>query len=124
MPALFDNSVLDATLTKISTATALHITSGTPTTRAGVLSASLANVTVASGAFTIANGTPDGRQVTVAAQNDVPVTAAGTAAHYCLIDATTLLARTEVNPASPALTTGSVTDIPAVVFSVAAPTVV
>lgn len=124
MPAYFDDAVLDAALARISTATALHITSGTPTTRSAVLSASLATVALTAGSFTLANGTPDGRRVTVAAQNDVPVTTAGTATHYCLIDGTTLIARTEVNAASPALTAGSVADIPAVAFEVGDPVVV
>lgn len=124
MPALFDDSVLDAALDKIATATALHICSGTPTTRAAVLSASLATVSVASGDFTKANGTTDGRKVTVAAKSGVSVTASGTAAHYCLIDASVLLARTEVDASSPALTSGSTTDIPAVAFEVGDPVVV
>lgn len=124
MPALFDSSVQDAALDKIATATALHICSGTPTTRAAVLTNSLATVTVSSGDFTKAAGNVDGRKVTVAAKAGVAVTASGTAASYCLIDGTTLLARTDVDAASPALTSGSTTGIPAVVFEVGAPTVV
>lgn len=124
MPALFDTSVLDAALDKVSTATALHICSGTPASRAAVLSASLATVTLASGDFSKSAGNVDGRKVTVAAKSGVPVTASGTAAHYCLIDGTTLLARTEVDASSPALTSGSTTGIPAVAFEVGAPTVV
>lgn len=124
MPALFDSSVQDAALDKIATATALHICSGTPTTRAAVLSSSLATVAVSSGDFAKAAGNVDGRKVTVAAKSAVAVTASGTAAHYCLIDGSTLLARTEVNASSPALTSGSTTNIPAVSFEVGAPAVV
>lgn len=124
MPALYDDSVLDAALDKIATATALHICSGTPTTRAEAITNSLATVAVAGGDFTKANGTTDGRKVTVAAKSGVSVTTSGTAAHYCLIDASVLLARTEVDPASPALTSGSTTGIPAVAFELGDPTVV
>lgn len=124
MTALFDASVQDAALDKIATATVLHICSGSPATRATVLSSSLANVAVSSGDFTKAAGNVDGRKVTVAAKSGVTVTASGTAASYCLIDGTTLLARTDVDASSPALTSGSTTGIPAVVFEVGAPVVV
>lgn len=121
MPS-FDTSVLDAALDKIATSTALHICSGSPTTRAAVLSASLATVALTGGDFTKAAGDVDGRKVTVAAKTGVAVTAAGTPARYCLIDGTTLLAWANVNVASPNLTTGSTTDIPATAFEVGAPT--
>ena len=124
MPALFDDSVLDAALDKIATSTALHITSGTPTTRAAVLTNSLATVAVSGVDFTKANGTTDGRKTTVAAKANVPVDVTGTPAHYCLIDATVLLARTEVDVSSPGLTSGSTTSIPAVAFEIGDPTVV
>lgn len=124
MPALFDDSVLDAALNKIATGTALHICSGTPADRAGVLAASLASVAVDATDFALSNDETSGRQVTVAAQAAVPVTATGTPAHYAIIDATLLLARTEVDPTSPSLTSGSTTDIPAVQFEIADPVVV
>jgi hypothetical protein len=124
MTALFDSSVQDAALDKIATATNLYICSGTPATRASVLSSALASVALTSGDFSKAAGNVDGRKVTVAAKSGVSVTASGTAASYCLIDGTTLLARSDVDAASPALTTGSTTNIPAVAFEVGAPTVV
>jgi len=124
MPALFDSSVQDAALDKLATATALHIVSGTPATRATVLSSSLATVALTGADFAKAAGNIDGRKTTVAAKNGVTVTGTGTAAHYCLVDGTTLLARTEVDPSSPALTSGSTVNIPATVFEVGAPTVV
>lgn len=124
MPALFDSSVQDAALDKIATSTMLRICSGTPATRAAAVTATLASVAVSGADFTKAAGNTDGRKVTVASKSNVSVTASGTAAHYCLDDGTTLLARTEVNASSPALTSGSTTTIPAVVFEVGAPTVV
>lgn len=122
MPALYDDAVLDAALDKIATGTALHICSGTPATRAAVLTASLATVALTSADFTKANGTTDGRKTTVVAKSGVAVTATGTAAHYCVIDATVLLARTEAT--GPGLTVGSTTDISATAFEVGDPTVV
>lgn len=124
MPALFDDTVLNASLNAIAAATTLHICSGTPTDFASVGSNSLASVALTSGDFAQANHPTSGRQVTVAAQSDVEVTASGAPAYYCLVDTDTLLAMTEVDSASPDLTDGSSTDIPAVTFSVADPTVV
>ena len=121
MPALFDDTVLDAALDKIITGTALHVCSGTPADRAAVLTNTLATVALDAGDFNKANGSTDGRKVTVAAQSGVSVTASGTPAHYCIIDGTRLLARTTVNPASPALTSGSTTNIPAAEFEVGDP---
>lgn len=123
MPALFDDAVLDAALDVIATGTALHICSGTPTDRATVLASSLATVALDAGDFAKANGDTNGRKVTVAAQAGVPVTTSGTALHYCVIDATRLLARTEVDATSPDLTSGSTTDIPAVDFEIGDPVV-
>lgn len=124
MTAMFDSSVQDAALDKIATATALHICTGSPDSRATVLSSSLATVAVVSGDFTKAAGSVDGRKVTVAAKAGVAVTSSGTPASYCLIDGTALLARTDVDAASPSLTVGSTTNIPATAFEVGAPTVV
>ena len=124
MPALFDPSVQDAALDKIATSVMLRIVSGTPATRATAVTNTLASVAVSGADFTKAAGNVDGRKVTVAAKSNVSVTVSGTAAHYCLDDGTTLLARTEVNVSSPALTSGSTTSIPAVKFEVGAPVVV
>lgn len=118
----YDDTVLDAALDKIATATALHICSGTPADRAAVLTASLATVAVDGTDFTKANGTTDGRKTTVGAQAGVSVTATGTPSRYALVDATTLLAWADVDPASPGLTSGSTTDIPATAFELGDPT--
>ena len=123
MPALFDDAVLDAALDEIATATTLHICEGTPADFTAVGTSSLASVALTSGDFTKANHATSGRQVTVAAKAGVSVAETGTPGHYCLVDGTTLLARTEVNPASPDLTQNSTVDIPAVTFSVADPVV-
>lgn len=125
MAAFISDTALDAALGVIDNATALHICSGTaPADRAAVISASLADVAVDAGDFTLADHATSGRQVTVAAQSGVTVDVSGTPTYYCLIDGTNILAYTEVNPSSPNLTSGSTVDIPAVIFSVADPTVV
>lgn len=129
MPAQFHDDVLDAALDVLNDATALHICEGAPTDHASTLANSLATVGIDSGDYTApSDATPNGRELTVAAQNDVPVTSSGTPAYYCLVDATRLLARAEVVPwdpdtssGSPDLTEGSTTSIPTVAFSVADP---
>ena len=118
----YDNSVLDAALDTIATATALHICSGTPSTRAAVLSASLATASLTGADFTTADGDTDGRKVTVAAKSGLAVTASGTPSRYCLVDGSTLLAWADVDGASPDLTSGSTTDVPAVKFKLGDPT--
>lgn len=124
MPALFDPTVQDAALDKIATSVMLRICSGTPATRAAAVTNTLASVALTGADFTKSAGNVDGRKTTVAAKSGVSVTASGTAAHYCLDDGTTLLARTEVDASSPALTSGSTVSIPATAFEVGAPTVV
>lgn len=126
MAALYDNSVLDAALNVIKNgATSLRICSGTPTDFATADSETLADVAVTSTDFTgPADHATSGRQVVVAAKADVPVDVGGTPTHYALVSGSVLLAMTEVNPSSPALTAGSSVDIPTVTFSIADPSVV
>ena len=54
---------------------------GTPTDLTGAL----ATAVVAGGDFTVGAGTPDGRRLTVAAQNGIDVTATGTTNHAVLV---------------------------------------
>lgn len=121
MSFAFNDLVLDAALDKIATATTLRIVSGAaPTTVAAATSQTLATTAVTSGNFTKADHT-SGRKTTVAAKTGVAVTATGTPTHYVLVDATLVLAVTEVDPATPGFTSGSTTDIPAVVFAIGDP---
>jgi hypothetical protein len=86
MPLLADY-VLDAALSKLDTeANRLDICSQEPTTYLEATSTySLGNKTSLSiGAP--ADGTPNGRKVTVASFSDGNVTADGTASHYALVD--------------------------------------
>lgn len=112
--------VLDAYLDKISTANKLLLCSSQPATRAAALSAALASADLTGASFTKANGSPNGRQVTIAEQANMPVTATGTANHVALIDGTDVLVVTTVT--SQSVTSGNTATVPAWKASIALPT--
>jgi hypothetical protein len=85
-PDVFDNGLL---LIK-NNANAQHLCSSCPTTRAEVLTYSLANVVMASGDFTVQNGDVSGRKITIT-QKSTTASANGTAQWAALIDGTRLL---------------------------------
>lgn len=100
------DAVLDAALDKIATATIMNVCSQQPTTRAeAVTTYALADVVMAGGDYTKADGTTNGRKVTVASKSGVTVDASGTATHVALSDATVLLYVTTCT--SQALTSGN-----------------
>lgn len=114
------DSVLDAALDKIATATTLTLCSQQPTTRTeAVTTYKLADVTVDSGDFIKANGSTSGRKTTVAAQSAVPVDATGTSNHVALCDATELLYVT--THTGQALTSGNTVNIGAFDIEIADP---
>lgn len=92
------NSVLDAMLNKIATATALHLLDALPADRAAVLVGSLGTVAMDAADYTVADAAAGGREVTVAGQS-VGVTVTGTVQHVALIDATELLFVTDLTTA-------------------------
>ncbi|HET8708938.1 MAG TPA: hypothetical protein VFL85_01515 [Candidatus Saccharimonadales bacterium] len=111
-----NDSVLDALLAKIATATSLTVCSAQPTTRTeAVTTYKLADVTLTAGDgngdFTIANGDTSGRKVTVAIQSDIAIDASGTATHVALCDASSLLFVTTCT--SQALTASNTVTVPA-----------
>lgn len=86
------DSVLDAALDKVATATTYCICSQQPTTRTeAVTTYNLGSKAITGGAFTKANGDVSGRKTTVAAQTGISITATGTANHIALVDATEIL---------------------------------
>lgn len=88
MPYLNDR-VYDNGITTLDTeANALHICNLEPTTFAQATSTNtLGNKALAAGGIGApAAGSPNGRQVTVAAISDGSVTANGTASHYAIVD--------------------------------------
>lgn len=119
-----DNSVFDAMLDKIATATRLVVTSAEPANFAGIAAVALADVTLTAGNgngdYTIADGDTSGRKITVGAQSSFPVDASGTATHVCLDDGSTLLYVTTCT--SQALTSGNTVSTPAFDIEVADPT--
>lgn len=75
----------------------------------------IAEAAVTSTDFTLADGATDGRKVTVAAQNDVAVSAAGDATHVAWLDTSNsaVLFVTQLTTNRTGLTTSDTLDIPA-----------
>ena len=82
MPRHIPDAAYDAYFDYFEACTRLHLVSGaeTPTDLEG----SLAVATIDGGDFSVGAGTPDGRRLTVAAQNAIDVTAVGTTTHAVL----------------------------------------
>ncbi len=120
MARLADDTVLDGLLNIIDNATRMVVTSAQPANFAGIAAVALADVVMAGGDFTDANGDVSGRKVTVAAKSGVTIDASGTATHVCLDDGTTLLFVTTCT--SQALTSPGTVDIPAFDIEVSDPT--
>jgi hypothetical protein len=105
------DSVLDAALDVVATATILTLCSTQPTTRTEAITTyKLADVTVDSGDFgSPANGDTSGRKMAVAAQNGVSVDTSGTSAFVALCDGSNLLYVT--THTGQALTSGNTVNI-------------
>lgn len=120
MAKAVDNSVLDGALNIIKTgATRMVLCSAQPANYAGIAAVALADVVMASGDFTIADGTTSGRKVTVAAKAAVPVDASGTGNHIVLDNGTTLLYVSTC--AATAVTMGGTVDIGSWTIEIADP---
>jgi len=115
MAKFTDDSVLDAALAKVATATRMVITSAQPANFAGIAAVALADNVMTAGAgngdYTLANGDVSGRKLIVLAQSSVPVDLSGTATHICLDDGVTLLQVTTCT--SQVLTSGNTVNVPA-----------
>lgn len=114
-----DNSVIDAALNKIATSVRMVITSAEPANFGGIAAVALADVTLDSGDFAIANGDTSGRKVTIAQQSSIPIDSSGSATHICLDDGTTLLFVTTCT--TQVLTAGGTVTVPAYKDEIAAP---
>lgn len=120
MSKFASDSVLDALLDKVATGTILTVCSTQPTNRTeAVTTYKLADVVIDSGDFSKADGSPNGRVLTVAQQNNVPVDGSGTAQHVAICDGSNLLYVTTVT--SQVLTSGNSLTIPAWTITVADP---
>lgn len=85
----------------------------------------LADVAMASGDYTIANGDGGGntpRKITMAAKNGVNVDASGTATHVALIDTVNSLLLEVTTCTSQALTSGNTVNFPSWKIEISAPT--
>ena len=120
MSKFASDSVLDALLDKVATGTILTVCSTQPTNRTeAVTTYKLADVTIDSGDFAKADATPNGRELTIAQQNNVAVDSSGTAQHVAICDGSNLLYVTTVT--SQVLTSGNTVTIPAWTITVADP---
>lgn len=80
------DAVLDKILDEIATATSMVACSAQPTTYTeAVTTYALADVVMAGGDYTKANGDTSGRKVTVAAKSAVDVDTSGSATHVALV---------------------------------------
>ena len=114
------DAVLDALLDKVATATIMTVCSTQPTNYTEATSTyKLADVTVSSGDFSEADGSPNGRTLTIASKSSVSVDSSGTAAHVALCDGSNLLYVTTVT--SQVLTAGNTVTIPSWTINVADP---
>lgn len=118
-----NDSVMDAALDLVATATRMVVTSAQPSDFAGIAAVALADVTLTAGDgngdFTIGNGDASGRKLTVAQQASIPIDSSGDATHVCLDDGTTLLYVTTCTTQT--LTSGGTVTVPAFDIEIADP---
>lgn len=119
MAKIVDNSVLDAALTEIATATRMTLCSAQPANYAGIAAVALSDAVMSGGDYTNANGDTSGRKVTVGAKSAQDVDASGTGNHVALDDGTTLLYVTTCTDI--AVTSGGTVDFPAWDIEIADP---
>lgn len=122
MPKTAPDAMIDASLDYVAGATVMHACStldATPTL-AEVNAASLADVAMAGGDYTKANGDTSGRKVTMAAKSAVPVDASGDANHIALVDGSVV--RYVTTCTTQTLTSGNTVNFPAWKIEIADPT--
>ena len=111
--------MMDAALDYVAGATVMLACTAQPTDRANALSIALADVALAGGDFTKANGDTNGRKVTIAQKSGVTIDANGTANHIALIDGSNL--RYVTTCTAQVLNTGGTVTFPAWDVEVADP---
>ena len=116
-----NDSVMDAALDEVATATMLRVCSGAnnPADRAAAVAATLASIAVDGSDFVKSDGT-SGRKTTVGAQSGVAITVTGDATCICLDDGTSLLYVTTCTTQT--LTSGGTVTVPAWAVSFGDPT--
>lgn len=115
------NDVLDAALTEIATATEMTLCNAQPTTLTEATTTfALADVVMAGGDYTNADGDTNGRKVTVASKSSINVDVTGTGTHVALNDGVSLLYVTTCT--NQAVTSGNTITFPAWDIEIADPT--
>lgn len=111
MPKWSNDAGIDAALDYYADSDAMTLCSQQPATFAEVTTYRLATVAMSAGDFVKANGTPNGRKVTVAAKTDVPVTATGSATHVVLTKASGSVLKYVTTVDAQTVTSGNTVDI-------------
>lgn len=115
------DAILDAMADAVVAAvTTEYVCSGEPANFAGIAAVALADVALAGGDITKANGDTNGRKFTMAQKANVPIDSSGTATHVVLASGTVLLYVTTCT--SQALTAGGTVTIPTWKVEIADPT--
>lgn len=114
--------MMDASLDYVAGSVRMVVCSAQPANYAGIAAVALADVTLAGGDFTKANGDASGRKVTVAAKASVPIDVSGTATHIALDDGTTLRYVTTCTPLALTAGVGNTVNFPAWDIEIADPT--
>lgn len=110
------DAMADAVIAAITTE---YVCSGQPANFAGIAAVALADVSMAGGDITKADGDSSGRKFTMAQKSAVAIDSSGTATHVVLSSGTTLLYVTTCT--SQALTAGGTVTIPAWKVEIADP---
>lgn len=116
------DATIDASLDYVAGSNLMIACSGEPANYAGIAAVALADVAMAGGDFTKANGDVSGRKVTMAAKNGVNVDSNGTATHVILADSGTSTLRYVTTCTSQVLTAGNTVNFPSWKIEIADPT--
>jgi hypothetical protein len=121
MPKAASTDVLDGSLNIVRAATKMVALNGEPANFTAANAGKLAEATLTTADFTLANGDISGRKVSIAAKVGLSVLANGTANHVALLDAATSRLLYVTTCPAQALVTGGVVSIAGWSIEIAAP---
>ena len=119
MARFASDGYIDGGLDAIAGATKLTVCSGQPADIADITARKLAESAITGVDFVKADGTPNGRQTTIAQQVDLPITASGNADHVVVDDGTDFYVTTATFQA---LTSGGTVTVNSWTITIADPT--
>lgn len=123
MAKLVRTSILDLALNQIKNNTNRQVVcSAQPAAYADLNTYKLAEVAMAAGDYTLANGDVSGRKVTMGAKSAIAIATSGTATHDGLGDSVGATLDLVTTCTSQALNTGGTVDIPAWKYEIQNPT--